>query len=140
MPRPVYHKLLRPSPKVDKYLGKLEAEVMEHLWTVGNGSVREVVEALRRRRAFAYTTVMTVMTRLTAKGLLRREPGGRPHTYRPAVSRDEFLSGLSRRVIDDLLQDFGEVAVVQFLEVLSELDPERLRTLQRLARDTGDAE
>lgn len=35
MPRPVYHKVLRPSPKVDKYLGKLEAQIMEYFWSVG---------------------------------------------------------------------------------------------------------
>lgn len=102
--------------------------------------MREVVEALSGRRAFAYTTVMTVMTRLAAKGLLHRDPGPRPHRYRPAVSRDEFLSGLSRRVIDDLLADFGDVAVAQFLEVLRDIDSERLRTLERLARDPGEAE
>ncbi len=136
MRRRAYHKLLRPSPKVEKYLGGLEAAIMEHLWDAGSGSVREVVEAMRARRDIAYTTVMTVMGRLVDKGLLRRTPDARPYRYWPSLNRDEFLSGVSRRVIDDLVEDFGDVAMAQFLEVLEEIGPERLQTLRRLARDT----
>jgi len=135
MRRRAYHKLLRPSPKVEKYLGGLEAAIMEHLWDAGSGSVGEVVEAMRARRDIAYTTVMTVMGRLVDKGLLRREPDRRPYRYRPALSRDEFLSDVSRKVIDDLVEDFGDVAMAQFLEVLEQISPERLQTLRRLARD-----
>jgi predicted transcriptional regulator len=135
MRRPSYHKLLRPSPKVEKYLGGLEAAIMERLWVVDSASVREVVEALRQERPIAYTTVMTVMSRLADKGLLRRETGDRPYRYRAALSREHFLSGVSRRVIDDLLEDFGDVAMAQFLEVLEGVDPERLRMLQQLARE-----
>jgi predicted transcriptional regulator len=135
MRRRAYHKLLRPSPKVEKYLGSLEVSIMELLWDRGEASVRDVVEALRSERDLAYTTVMTVITRLTDKGLLERSVEGRVHRYRPAASRQAFLSGISRRVIDDLIEDFGDVAMAQFIEVLDELDPERLRTLQRLARE-----
>ena len=135
MRRPAYHKLLRPSPKVEKYLGALEAAIMQHLWSVGQGSVREVVEALRSERTVAYTTVMTVMSRLADKGLLRRETDARPRIYQAAVSRQEFLSAVSRQVIDDLVQDFGDVAMAQFLEVLEGVDADHLRMLQQLARD-----
>jgi predicted transcriptional regulator len=133
MRRPTYHKLLRPSPKVEKYLGGLETAVMDVLWDRGQASVREVLGALRGNRTMAYTTVMTVMVRLADKGLLERQTDGRMYLYRAAVTREEFLSGVSRRVIDDLIEDFGDVAMAQFLDVLDGVNPERLRTLRQLA-------
>ena len=81
----------------------------------------------------AYTTVMTVMVRLADKGLLERQTDGRMYRYWAAATREEFLSGVSRRVIDDLIEDFGDVAMAQFLDVLDGVDPERLRTLRQLA-------
>src|SRR5712691_3657779 len=113
MPRPRYHKITRPSPKVDKFLGSLEAEIMEYFWRGGSATVRDVVEHLERTRPVAYTTVMTVMTRLAEKGLLARDLVGNTYHYRTALSREEFLGDVSGRIVDDLLADFGEVAIAQ---------------------------
>ena len=59
-------------------LGELERAVMDQVWAAADDgrhtvSVREVHEALSRRRVIAYTTVMTVMGRLTDAGLLTQE-------------------------------------------------------------------
>jgi predicted transcriptional regulator len=129
--RRAYHKLTKPSPKVSTYLGELEAEIMEQLWRQGGATPREVFEALHRPGA--YTTVITVMTRLVQKGLLTREPQGITHCYRPAQSRDQFLSFASRQVVEDLVADFGDAARVHFLRELEKVDPERLRELRKLA-------
>jgi predicted transcriptional regulator len=134
MPRPRYHKITRPSPKVDKFLGFLEAEVMEYFWRVGSGTVREVVAYLERSRPVAYTTVMTVMTRLAEKGLLARDLEGKTYHYRAARSREEFLGEVSGRILDDLLADFGEVAIAQFLTRIEHVAPDRLAALLELAR------
>ena len=56
-------------------LGPLEAEVMAVLWRAGAPlPVREVAAELNAGRdaALAYTTVMTVMSRLAGKGILAR--------------------------------------------------------------------
>ena len=73
-----------------RQLGQLEAVVMDRLWAWGRPVlVREVLEDLRRDRAIAYTTVMTVMEHLHRKGLLDRERDGRAYRYTPALSREE---------------------------------------------------
>jgi predicted transcriptional regulator len=133
--KPLYHKITRPAPKVDKYLGELEAAIMTFLWARGAATVREVVEALAARRPIAYTTVMTVMQRLVAKGLLARSAAGRRHVYRPAVSRAAFLGAVSGRIVQELVADFGDVALAQFLRALDDVDPERLAALRRLAAE-----
>lgn len=60
-------------------LGELEADVMQIMWTVQECSVREVKQRLRKR--LAYTTVMTTMTRLFRKGLLKRRRQERKFIY-----------------------------------------------------------
>ena len=54
-----------------KILGDLEADVMEAIWALGHATVHDVLERLAAAdRELAYTTVMTVMSRLADKGLL----------------------------------------------------------------------
>lgn len=53
-------------------LGPLEAEVMRLVWEKGEVQVEEVHQALLWDRKIAYTTVMTVMSRLSTKGVLTR--------------------------------------------------------------------
>ena len=59
-------------------LGDLEQAVMEVLWaddTAGGLTVREVLDRMARRQ-LAYTTVMTVLSRLETKGVTTRERDG----------------------------------------------------------------
>jgi predicted transcriptional regulator len=60
-------------------LHELESEVMEEVWARGEATVRDVQEALnaRNENARAYTTLLTVMTRLDGKGMLVRRRAGR---------------------------------------------------------------
>ena len=136
MRRPSYHKILRPSPKVEKYLGGLQAEIMELVWQRHPATVRDVTTELAKTRAIAYTTVMTVMSRLAEKGLLRQQRDQKSFVYEPALSRDDFLASVSRDIVRDLLRDFGTVAVSQFVSELSEQGDslEALETALRAAK------
>ena len=61
-------------------LGELEAEVMNVVWhNAWPVTVQNVTEALGERRPLAYTTVMTIVDRLRAKGWLTREKAGRAY-------------------------------------------------------------
>jgi predicted transcriptional regulator len=124
------------SPKsiVERHLGSLEAEVMRVLWARPDSSVRDVAEALKGRKR-AYTTVMTVMSRLYEKGLLIRSPVGRAYSYSPAVTEEEFLNQVSSRMIRSLLQEFGEVAISQFIGELRQLRPEEMARLRQVLGD-----
>jgi predicted transcriptional regulator len=136
--KPGYHKITRPSPKVDKFLGALEAQVMDYLWREGSGTVRDLVEHLARTHPVAYNTMLTVMTRLNDKGLLTRELEDRTYRYRAARSREEFLGEMSGRIVDDLLADFGEVAIAQFLTRIEQVSPDKLAALLKLARERAE--
>jgi predicted transcriptional regulator len=117
---------------VARYLGELQAQVMGIFWHSKSATVREALEATNgsRRKKLAYTTVLTLITRLWQRGLLEREPEGRGFRYRAAKSREALLGELSEELLDRLLDDFGDVAVAQIGERLEHLDPARLKRLK----------
>ena len=83
-----------------RQLGELEALVMAKLWDSTNPvSVREVVEQLQAERTLAYTTVMTVLSRLATKGLLRRQIEGRSWMYSPTLSRADYAAEQMQEVL-----------------------------------------
>lgn len=117
-------------------LHELESEVMEQLWRSGETSVRSVMEALNERssKARAYTTYMTIMARLHKKGLLVRRRQGKTDYYAPAYERDEYMSLRAGAQVEELVSQYGDLALSNFARQLGALDPARRRALQRLAR------
>lgn len=117
---------------------RFEREVMEHVWAQGPTSVRAVMEAVNddpARSPRAYTTVLTVMQRLEAKGLLRRRRrrGGRFDVYVPRVDRETYLRARADAEVDNLIATYGELALIEFTRRTAALDPERREQLRRLA-------
>lgn len=122
-----------------KLLGELELAVMEVVWARQPVTVRDVLEVLREERELAYTTVMTVMSRLAEKGLLLVNKEGRAYRYQAAQSREEMEAQAVGRVVQSLLADFnGDIAVNQFVEQLSAIDPEQLARLSELAQQAQE--
>ncbi len=117
-----------------KSLGQLEAVVMQRLWDASEPlSVRTVLEHLRRERAIAYTTVMTVLDNLHAKDLVRRHKDGRAFVYEAAQSRAAYTSEL----LDDVLDSTGDrrAALLHFLGRLDEDTRAELRGALGAAED-----
>lgn len=119
---------------VARYLGALQADVMRVFWERESATIREAREALAPQRRLAYTTVLTVVTRLWSRGLLEREPEGRGFRYRAAKTREQFLGELSDALIDRLLGDFGEIAVARLSDRVGHLDAAQRRRLRRAAQ------
>lgn len=118
-------------------LHELESEVMEQLWRSGEASVREVMEALNptASKARAYTTYMTILARLHSKQLLARRREGKTDFYSPIYSREEYLRLRARSEVDQLIEQYGDLALSNFAARVAELDPERRRALERLAAE-----
>jgi predicted transcriptional regulator len=112
--------------------GPLESEVMQAVWSAGGPvAVRKIFGDLNEHRAepLAYTTVMTVMSRLAAKQALSRRKAGRGYLYE-AIAPD--AAGLA---VKDLLRAHGDIAVAHFVDE-ARADPALMRRLQRLLEDS----
>lgn len=126
---------------VENLLGQLELAIMEILWKAGDPlTVRDVLNRLTATRDLAYTTVMTVMTRLVGKGLLTRTRRGKAYLYAPALTRQGFVRSRAREMVRTLLDNFGEVAIAQFIAELDQADPDRLAALEQLLAQRHDQE
>ncbi len=125
----------------DYQLGELEEAVMEIIWRNGpEVTVREVWQALQPTRPLAYTTVMTVMSRLVPKGVLRVRRQGKADYYHPTGTREELKALQAQRAVQDVLAHFGDVGIAQFLRELQETDPEKLAHLRVLLnQESSDA-
>jgi predicted transcriptional regulator len=62
----------------------MEMACLAALWTLGEGTVREVADAIAPRQRLAYTTVMTLLERLVRRNHLVRRKAGRRFIYAPA--------------------------------------------------------
>jgi BlaI family transcriptional regulator, penicillinase repressor len=79
-------------------LGELERAVMEVLWSVESPrTARQVADALPDRE-LAKTTVLTVLSRLEAKGRVER---CREHTYQPTATREDYIAELMHEALGD---------------------------------------
>lgn len=114
-------------------LGDLERSVIETLWDAGDAwlTVREVHETLARNRDIAYTTVMTVLDRMTRKELLERERDGRAWRYRATQTRGAMTAEVMRQALGEFTEKTSQrdrtAALVAFVGEASAADRRALR-------------
>lgn len=126
----------RPREIAGFALGKLERQVIEEIWRLGEVSVRDVHRAFDER--VAYTTLMTTLDRLFKKNLLGRRKDGRAFLYSALVSREDFDRGIKADVIDGLLgygADEVEPVLACIVDTISDRDRELLDELDRLVQE-----
>src|SRR3989339_1186818 len=106
-------------PQKIKALGELENEIMEVVWKNGACSVRFVLSELEKKRKIAYTTVMTVMSRLHEKGILKRKKDASgAFVYIPIKDKKSFMANASEKIIKSFIKQYGDVAIAQFVDVI----------------------
>lgn len=81
-----------------KELTKAEEEVMNILWKLNGGFVKDVVEEFEDPKP-AYNTVSTIVRILETKGWVTHEAYGRSHRYVPAFTREQYMKGSLNRML-----------------------------------------
>lgn len=128
------------SSGLHKLLGELEVEIMRLMWERGEATVRNIALVIQKRRPVAYTTVMTVMSHLAEKGVLTRTPlDKKTYLYRVALTEEEFLARESQKMVTAMLEDFGDLALAQFLNAVEQADPRHLENIRRILDETRRA-
>lgn len=87
----------------DKHqLTPVEHELMEILWRLGEGTVRDVLANLPANRQLAYTSVSTILRILEQKKVLRAIKDGKQHIYRPLLSKEVFATHTVNSVVKQI--------------------------------------
>jgi predicted transcriptional regulator len=108
-----------------------EARVMSVLWELGTGTVAEVVDGLRRKRAVTYSTVQTMLRILEEKGYVAHEKVARAFIYRPRVDARQARRRALRHLARRLFNGSSSLMVLNVLEDEA-LDPSERKRLKKM--------
>jgi predicted transcriptional regulator len=112
------------SPGRRRAYGAREAEVLAVLQTVTHAlTPAEVLDLLDA--GLSYSTVVTILSRLHAKGVLTRGPRGRAFAYAPVADEPGLAARRMRQVLED--EPNREAVLTRFVGVLSTDDEQLLR-------------
>ena len=114
-------------------LGPLEMEVVGHLEDHQPLSVAEIQRRLKSAgRDLAYTTVMTVLTRLHNKGILSRKKEGRQFLYQPESGKARVGRSVLSKVSTAIFRNEGLQPILTLLDTDREISRDQLLELRRI--------
>jgi len=87
----------------------LEMACLNALWQLGEGNVEDVRKLISPERPLAYTTVLTLLDRLSRRGAVSRRKEGRGFRYKPTADRDKLRQIALQQLLDN---HFGGDATV----------------------------
>ena len=115
---------------MDYSVTELQLALLRVLWMRKEATVAEVQEALRPERELAATTVATLLTRLSKRGLVRHRVEGRQYVYRPAVTEQAVQEAMAREVAELFAGDVA--SLVSHLLSGSDVNAADLERVKRL--------
>jgi len=121
----------RPSPT----LTPQELEIMKIVWQKREAKVRDVYETLLARRKVAYTTVMTMMKILEAKGHLRKRREEKAYVYCPTRPEGVVMRSMVREFINRVFNGSAQPMLVHLLKD-RRLTEEEIEELTRLIKES----
>ena len=110
---------------------------MKVVWRLDRTTVRDVYEALRTKRAVAYTTVMTMMKILEEKGYLKKTMVDRAHVYRPAKPRQQVIGAMVRDFVERVFDGAPDSLLLHLAKDNSLTDRQR-KIVKRLIEEVED--
>lgn len=122
-------------------LTDVELEFMTALWSIGQGSVRDVLNRLPAGRDLAYTSAATVLKILEEKGFITSRKENKTLIYKPLIGKGTYQTRSLKNLSQTLFDNTPASLVARLVddEGLSESDLEDIRVLveRRLRDDNG---
>ncbi|PRY48901.1 putative transcriptional regulator [Arcticibacter pallidicorallinus] len=90
-----------------KELTKAEEQIMQILWDLGKGFVKDVIEELPEPKP-AYNTVSTIIRILETKGFIDHEAFGKSHRYFAIISKEDYKSFATGKLLNNYFSNSVE--------------------------------
>jgi len=113
-----------------KLLTDLELEVMQALWDLGEGTVKDVLGKMTGRE-LAYTSVATVLKILENKKVVVSLKTERALLYRPLVTRDKYEKKSVQHLLGRIFRSGPSRLVMRLLDE-ADFSAEELRSIRSL--------
>ena len=118
-----------------RVLGPLEHEILDVLWEKGSTAGKDIYREIKTTRPIALTTVLTVLERLTGKGLVNKVKGESVYVFTPAYTKDAFAREVSSDVFKGIFEISRSGATASFVDMIASTDPSELDRLTGLIED-----
>lgn len=112
-----------------KELTKAEEQVMQYLWKIEKGFLKDIVEQFPEPRP-AYTTISTVIRVLVKKGFVTHNTYGKIHEYYPLVAKSDYFKGHFK----GLMQSFFNGSVTNFASFFTNNEDVNLTELEEIKK------
>ena len=120
--------MAKPNPE----LGAAELDVLKVLWERGPSTVREVLDHLHGRgKRIAYTTVLTMLSRLEQKGAVGSDKSEQAYVYKARVTRERVTASRLKTLVQQLYDGAATPLVLQLMQT-EKFTPEEIAQLQAL--------
>lgn len=113
-----------------KRLTKAEEEIMQILWDLDKGFVKDIIQELSEPKP-AYNTVSTIVRILEKKGFVSHQAFGNAHEYYPLVNKEDYTKAYVKSIMKDYFSDsFKEM--VSFFTRDENITIEELEAIRKL--------
>jgi len=120
--------------------GSSEQLVLEALWEKGSLTGRAIFEEVSRSKGLAYTTVLTVVSRMVKKGSVKRKKAGGIYIFEAALQKPEFERHVAVTVIKGIVEISPAHALSAIVDVLSQYDVNQLDEIMEVIEEMRKAE
>lgn len=114
-------------------LTKAEEQIMQALWTIGEGTVQEIRDQLPEPKP-ARTTVSTVLTILGNKGFTSHDSLGRSNVYKPLIDKQIY----SKNQLSGLLKNYFNNSFATMASFFAKENNYSIEELDQMIRETKD--
>jgi len=87
-----------------KKLTKAEEEIMQILWKLGKGFVKDIIQQLPKPKP-AYNTVSTIIRILEKKGFVSHNAYGKSFEYYPLIDKDDYKKAYLKSLVKNYFSD-----------------------------------
>lgn len=98
-----------------KPLTKAEEEVMQALWSIGHGFLKDILEVTEEPKPHS-NTIATLLKILIDKGYVEASQQGRNNLYRPLVSKEEYGKRSVQQIVKGYFGGSASKLVSQFIK------------------------
>lgn len=116
-----------------KQLTKAEEQIMQILWKVEKGFVKDIIEYLPQPKP-AYNTVSTIVRILEKKGFVSHKAYGNTYQYYPLISKEEYTKAYLKNIMKNYFSNSFE-EMVSFFARDKEMNVEELEAIQKMIKE-----
>lgn len=115
-----------------KRLTKAEEQIMQILWDIGEGFVKDIIERLPNPKP-AYNTVSTIVRILEKKDFVSHHAYGNSYAYYPLIDKEDYTKAYLKSIMKDYFSDsFKEL--VSFFAKDKDMSIEELEEIRKMIK------